>query len=301
MSEKRENATTSSRDSSQTSDGIRQHQAELAVGERFAFGRNWQRFLSLLSDERIAEAERSLGHMLGTESLAGKTFIDIGSGSGLFSLAAMRLGAQQVYSFDYDPNSVACSREIKARYFAQAENWTIEQGSVLDTKYMSDRGQWDIVYSWGVLHHTGNMRNALKNATELVRAGGALFIAIYNDQGPVSEWWRVIKRFYNKGICYRWLIAGLLIPFYFILGGIVLDVLRLRNPTRRYTEYKKQRGMSCVCDWYDWLGGYPFEVAKPEEIVDFCRERGFLLERLKTCGGRLGCNEFVFRKIGGRN
>jgi 2-polyprenyl-6-hydroxyphenyl methylase/3-demethylubiquinone-9 3-methyltransferase len=54
--------------------------------------------------------------------------------------------------------------------------------------------------------------------------------------------------------------------------------------------------MSRVHDWFDWLGGYPFEVARPEEIFAFYQARGFSLERLKTCGGGLGCNEFVLRK-----
>ena len=130
----------------------------------------------------------------------------------------------------------------------------------------------------------------------LVRDNGMLFLAIYNDQGGVSQVWKIIKHGYNKNILTRWLIAGLIIPFFFILGGLVIDLLRLRNPLRRYREYKGHRGMSWAHDWFDWLGGYPFEVARPEEIFDFYRRQGFVLERLKTVGGRLGCNEFVFRK-----
>jgi len=106
------------------------HTLEIQQGQRFEFGKNWQRFLSVLNDERIAEAEKSLRAMLETESLSGKSFLDVGSGSGLFSLAAMRLGAARVHSFDYDPQSVACTRELKRRYFPDAHHWTIEEGSV---------------------------------------------------------------------------------------------------------------------------------------------------------------------------
>lgn len=272
--------------------------AEIRAGDRYEFGKNWQRFLSALNEERIQEAERSLRGMLGVDTLVGKTFLDIGSGSGLFSLAAMRLGAERVHSFDYDPDSVACTRELRRRYFDASPHWVVEQGSALDGNYLGCLGQWDVVYSWGVLHHTGDMWAALRNAAPLVRPRGMLFVAIYNDQGAASKVWKAIKRAYNKNILVRGLIAGTLIPFYFIPGALMVDLARMRNPLRRYSEYKKRRGMSCVYDWFDWLGGYPFEVARPEEIVDFYRRQGFELEQLKTVGNRLGCNEFVFRKAG---
>jgi 2-polyprenyl-6-hydroxyphenyl methylase/3-demethylubiquinone-9 3-methyltransferase len=270
---------------------------EVAAGQRFEFGKNWQRFLTVLDDVRIAEAERSLKEMLGTDTLAGKTFLDVGSGSGLFSLAAMRLGAARVHSFDYDPRSAACTEELKRRYFPASANWTVEQGSALDTAYLAGLGQWDIVYSWGVLHHTGDMWGALDNVAPLVRTGGTLFVSIYNDQGALSRYWRWVKALYNRGGFVRQAITAVFFP-YFTLRGAAVDLLRRRHPAVRYREYRKSRGMSLTHDLFDWLGGYPFEVAKPDQIVDFFRARGFLLARLKTVGNRLGCNEFVLRKQG---
>lgn len=269
---------------------------EVRSGQRFEFGKNWQRFLSVLDDERIAEAERSLREMLGVETLKGQSFLDAGSGSGLFSLAAMRLGANPVHSFDYDPQSVACTQELKRRYFPDATAWTIEQGDVLDTQYLQGLGTWDIVYSWGVLHHTGDMWRALKNVAALVKPGGRLFISIYNDQGGQSRRWRTVKRIYNASTIGRWAVLSTFVP-YFAARGAAVDVLRRKNPIRGFQDYKKSRGMSRVHDWLDWLGGYPFEVAKPEAVFAHYRELGFALERLKTCAGGLGCNEYVLRKL----
>lgn len=124
------------------------HKTEILNGERFEFGANWSRFISVLNDERIARAEKSLCEFLGVVNLTGKRFLDAGSGSGLFSLAARRLGAE-VHSFDYDPQSVACTRELKNRYFPKDEAWVIEDASVLDQDYLSRLGQFDVVYSWG--------------------------------------------------------------------------------------------------------------------------------------------------------
>ncbi|HEY7347996.1 MAG TPA: class I SAM-dependent methyltransferase [Ktedonobacterales bacterium] len=268
---------------------------EVATGERFAFGKNWRQFLRTLNDERITEAEKSLKRRLSVENLQGKTFLDIGSGSGLFSLAARRLGAK-VRSFDYDPVAVECTAELRQRYFPNDPTWTIEQGSVLDAAYLQTLGKSDIVYSWGVLHHTGAMWQALEYVLTLVAPGGFLFISIYNDQGGTSRRWRQMKRTYNR--LPRYLRFLILIPLTIQLRGtrMLRDLLQHGNPFTSWQNYKKNRGMSAWRDLVDWAGGYPFEVAKPEEIFDFYRKRGFILEQLKTCGKGHGCNEYVFRK-----
>lgn len=272
---------------------MKTHAAEVLDSSRFEFGANWARFLKVLNEERIAEAEKSLKHMLGLSDLVGKRFLDVGSGSGLFSLAARRLGAS-VHSFDYDPQSAACTQELKRRYFPEDSQWHVEEGSVLDKAYLTNLGQFDVVYSWGVLHHTGAMWQALENVAPLVSERGWLFIAIYNNQGGPTRRWKILKRLYNK---HKWMRMPLTI--YTLVRQWTLTFLRdtqAGQPLASWQNYKTSRGMSAWHDVVDWIGGYPFEVAKPEEIFDFYHAKGFCLEKLKTCAGGLGCNQFVFTR-----
>ncbi len=259
--------------------------------KHFEFGKNWQNFLQKLNEERILEAEKSLKEMLKVETLDGLSFLDIGCGSGLFSLAAVRLGASQVMSFDFDPQSVACVSELKRRFFPEKDSWRSGQGSALDEVYMNSLGQFDIVYSWGVLHHTGNMWKGLANAIPTVKKKGKLFIAIYNDQDYMSRMWMSVKKLYNRTPSF---LKFVLIPsFLYLWVPILIRDLFTGNPTRSWKNYVQRRGMSPWYDVIDWVGGYPFEVARPEDIFRFYHSRGFQLVEMKTTN-RLGNNEFVF-------
>lgn len=275
-------------------DMVKQAQFE----RRFEFGKNWVQFLRLVSDQRIEAAERSLLSTLELDSLAGMTFLDIGSGSGLFSLAARGLGAK-VHSIDIDEDSVACARDLKRRFLPDDEQWTIEKASVLDRKYLESLGRFDIVYSWGVLHHTGAMWQAIENASQLVAHGGRLYIAIYNDQGGWSTRWKLIKKISN-------MLPRFLQPAFAVVVALpretlhavyMLAALKPGLYVRYWTHYQSIRGMSRWHDILGWIGGWPFEVAKPEQIFEFLKRQGFSLEKMTTVGGSLGCNQFVFVRL----
>lgn len=258
---------------------------------RFAFGRNWQSFLATLDDRHIEEARKRLCESLERTDLHGVRALDIGSGSGLSSLVMDQLGAD-VVAFDYDRDSVACTKELRRRYAARNANWKILQGSALDPAFMAGLGQFDLVYSWGVLHHTGAMWPAIELAATRVAPGGTLLLALYNDQGWRSGLWRRIKHLYCSGVPGKWLVGAVFYPL-FALYAVVTDLRHLKMPGDHARNYRQKRGMSLFHDWRDWLGGYPFEVAKPEDVVRRLTAQGFALQRQTVTRG-LGCNEFVF-------
>lgn len=289
---------------------------------RFGFGANWRQFQTKLDQLRFDAAVASLTRHFGHDGLQGRRFLDIGSGSGLFSAAAYHLGAN-VVSFDYDQDSVACTETLQRQLHADPLRWRVEQGSVLDAAFMSGLGTFDIVYAWGVLHHTGDLWTAVNQACQRVNSHGWLWLALYNDQGAWSVYWARIKRIYQK------LPKGLRSPFVAAIGsgwglyewGLVripaaigatlLRLLTLRNPLvpllslvqdiaagiqRRRTD-RDERGMSAWTDLVDWVGGYPFEVSHPEAIFEVVHQQGFELRHLRTCGGGSGCNEFLFIRM----
>ncbi len=271
------------------------------MAENFFFGKNWETFVQdYLNQERITEAEKSLINFLQIDSLKDKTFLDIGCGSGLFSLAAYHLGASKVISFDLDHFSVKCCQYLREKAGTPA-NWEILVGSILDENFLAKLEKADIVYSWGVLHHTGKMWQAIKNAAKLVADDGLFYIAIYNKAnglaiypdgrfGP-SKFWLIEKKVYFHLPKFLQNFIDYLVMTVLILGYL----FTLKNPINKIRSHKELRGMSWRVDIKDWLGGYPYEYASPDEIFKFIRKNfNFSLENLKTNNGLLN-NEYLFR------
>lgn len=266
---------------------------------RFGFGANWADYVEKnFSDERVEISQRHLLSFLKLDDLKGKTFLDIGCGSGLHSVAAWRAGATQVVSFDYDHNSVATTKKLH-ELSGSPKNWLVMQGSVLDEQFMETLPKSDIVYSWGVLHHTGSMWQAIENAARCLHETSVFYIALYSKDvyvDPPAEYWLKVKREYNLANplkklwmdwCYAW-------------DATIKPALRNRkNPLVGMREYKKLRGMSYWHDIRDWLGGYPMEFAGNKETEVFGRER-LGLELIHVKAGE-GNTEYLFRPMGTHN
>lgn len=261
---------------------------------RFEFGANWANFVDKhFSQERVDISRRHLLDFLGRESLEGLSILDIGCGSGLHSLAAWQAGARRILSFDYDPNSVSTTRALHKLAHAPAA-WDVMQGSVLDANFMAALPQVDLVYSWGVLHHTGDVWNALRQACGRVALGGLLYIALYSADmqiNPPPEYWLDVKRRYVSASPWRrrWMELAYLWRF-----RLNRKPWRLPSLLLQARRYKKSRGMNYMTDVRDWLGGWPMEFCRDADVVRFVTaDGGFKLEKMKTGEAN---TEFLFSR-----
>lgn len=264
---------------------------------RFEFGRNWQSFVRDGIDEgSIASAVASLRRLLVVEDLRGCTFLDLGCGSGLSSLAALTLGAVGVVAFDVDADAVAASIELRRRAGIDSARWRVVQGSILDEDFLATLEPADVVYAWGSLHHSGSLWQAIDNAVRLLRPSAALAISIYNEVASVvggsAQWWR-IKRFYNRAPP----TVRLLMEYAYLAQRAARDLGVGRNPLLRARE--RARGMSYRHDVRDWLGGFPYEYASAGAVFNHIHTKhGLELVYLNTGDGHV-CNELTFRRRSG--
>ena len=265
----------------------------------FDFGKNWASYARLVTDAHIQGAVDSLRRLAGGD-LQGRRVLDIGCGSGLHALAALRLGAREVLAVDLDADSVATAREL-LRIHAPGQRWLVRQASVFELQ-PDDSHRFDVVYSWGVLHHTGDMYRALRTAAALVAPGGQFIFALYRRTWLCWAW-KIEKRWY----------AGASRAAQARTQTAFVRLYRVRrfiaSPRGSFSafldEYRQRRGMDFRHDVHDWLGGWPYESISPAQTERLMRGLG--LQRVRDFTRRgvapglfgSGCDEYVYARGGG--
>ncbi|MFT5128686.1 MAG: SAM-dependent methyltransferase [Rhodothermales bacterium] len=253
---------------------------------RFAFGKNWQSYSQrAITPERIEQARRGFAELLGDIKLSGKRFIDIGFGQGLSVTIAAEMGADAL-GIDIDDDNVAA---VKATQQAMncAKPPETRVASILDQDFVeAHEGAFDIVHSWGVLHHTGNMKQAMKNACSLVNPGGYFICAIYNRHWSSGPW-----------VAIKWLYCALPSFLQRLMILLVYPVIYVAKwIVTRENPKNKERGMDFMHDVVDWVGGYPYEYANVAEMQKMVGDLGLTCLRTVDAEVPTGCNEFVFQK-----
>ena len=271
------------------------------VESHFAFGENWSSYANTITNDEIEAAKKNLVRLLGADSLSGHRFLDVGCGSGIHSLAALQLGADEVVAVDLDPRSVETTEHLLRRFASQGANYRVSRQSVFDLD-PAEMGTFDVAYSWGILHHTGDMYAALERTSELTAPHGLFAFALYRKTW-LCPFWKWEKQWYAGASTASQARARALYVGLFKMG--------LRATGRNYAEYlrsyKSNRGMDFHHDVHDWLDGFPYESITEREVACFMTPRGFVLEkqcvigRLKVLGREVGmfgsgCDEYVYRR-----
>jgi len=257
----------------------------------FSFGKNWASFMRAnFSEERVNISIQHLLNFLELNNLSEKYFLDIGCGSGLHSLAALRANAKRIVSLDVDPYSVETTKKVREMYGSPSQ-WEVFHGSILDMDFVSQLAPSDIVYSWGVLHHTGDLWQAMRNAASLLKNGGLFYIAIY-EKTEKSDYWIKVKKRYNRSSS----IVKRLMELEYVWNTFfrTISPRGIRDSIEYIKNYKKSRGMEFWTDVKDWLGGWPYEPATLEEVCSFC-EKELGLEKVKVKTGEANI-EYLFKR-----
>ena len=255
----------------------------------FSFGENWEDYLNHVSELQIEEAKSDILEWLTKEEIESKKVLDIGSGSGIHSLAFQKLGASEICSIDYDIASVRATNSIKEKY-GNKEKWTVEHASILDKEFVNkEKNKYDIIYSWGVLHHTGNMDLAIENTIKLAKNDSSIWVSIYQDGPRYSKDLR-LKRFYNKQSKF---VKKIIVRYY--ISRIMFGRLRrFQNPFK--WNVQRHRGMNLKNDLLDWLGGLPYEVASSKYLVQKFINYDFYLVGIDS-RQEGACSIYKFRRI----
>lgn len=269
------------------------------MSQTFSFGKNFSDYLKSVDlDKALGEARKSLSSFLQTDNLKGLSFLDLGAGSGLYSKAALDLGAKSVVSIDSDKAALECCRKLKGS--AYGARWEILEGDILDSTFMNSLPKFDIVYAWGVVHHTNRMWRALANAGQRVKSKGKIYLGVYNHADAFgfypdgrfgnSRFWRSFKSFYSN--CSPW--GQKIINNMSILGISGIYLTQGAKPLRRLRSVE-DRGMTWQVSMLDWLGGYPYNYARPNDVFRFMVRRDFALQNIKLNNGLL-TNHYLFKK-----
>lgn len=269
------------------------------VDTHFDFGRNWADYAQHINERKVALADEGFYKLVPPEYLKGRSVLDIGCGSGLHALSALRGGASHVTGIDIDPLSVQTAQKVIEQSWKEPNYNFVAHNILSDAPNPALRETYDIVYSWGVLHHTGDLWAAVEKAAERVAPGGLFVIALYK-KSPLCDVWRKEKKFYTSLPTWGRRVLDYIYAGAYLLGKLIQG----ENPAEYLRDYERERGMDFMTDVRDWLGGYPYQSATADEVRAQVEAKGFQTEvfyntappRLRGLFG-CGCAEYVFSKI----
>lgn len=264
--------------------------------KHFAFGKNWDSYSQQIDSSHIESATSKLVDLIQLGNLDGMSVLDIGSGSGIHSLSLMMLGCEDLVAIDFDLDSVETTKRVLSLGTFQGK-YQVFQADILKTIPEIEGVTFDLVYSWGVLHHTGQMMKAIENALKFVKPASLIALALYRKT-PFCFLWNIEKAIYSKSPKNLQFALRKIYEFIFSLG---LRIKRGQSLESYKRDYFQKRGMEFSHDVHDWLGGYPYESIKSQFLIEFMDKNGFKVVNSHIVKNQIGilgsgCDEFLFQR-----
>jgi len=266
--------------------------------KHFAFGENWDLYSRQIDSRHIENSKKDFIGLTHLDCLEGMKVLDIGSGSGIHSLSMMLLGCKNLVSLDYDFDSVSTTKRVLSGKIFKGD-YQVIQADILKHIPELDGHTFDLVYSWGVLHHTGDMMKGIDESVRYVKPGGLIALALYRKT-LFCSFWKIEKFIYSKS---PKLLQRVVQKSYELVFALHTYLKTGQTFGSYKHDYLQKRGMEFSRDVHDWLGGYPYESIDPKYLIQYMQLMGFSLVNSNIAKKQIGilgsgCDEFLFKNDG---
>ena len=215
------------------------------------------------------------------EGVKGKKVLDAGSGSGMVSIAFAVMGAS-VTGVDITSKCIENGRK-RAKAFGVECRFVQSDLTMLDL-----HEDFDIIYSWGVLHHTADAKASFFRLVEHLRPGGEIIIAVYL-RTAFSSFWNFSRVFYQSS-------PGFAKTAFRRSASVLLNGYDAVRKALMKKERYMLRGTSNEELVNDWFGVPHRTFHTYTEVYEWFREKGLDYRLVNPATGRFkSTSNFVVR------
>lgn len=216
------------------------------------------------------------------EGVKGKRVLDGGSGSGMVSVAFALMGAD-VTGVDITPKCVENG-------YKRAEHYGVKCKFINESLVTLDLSNehFDIIYSWGVLHHTEDARQSFFSLARHLREGGEIIVAVYLKT-KISWFWNFARIFYqNAPTVFKTIFLN--------IGSVFLNIVDLFRKIIFNKERYMMRGTNNKEILNDWFGVPHRTFHSYNEVFKWFDENGLDCKLINPATGRFkSTSNFVVR------
>ncbi|MFQ6107920.1 MAG: class I SAM-dependent methyltransferase [Candidatus Aminicenantales bacterium] len=214
------------------------------------------------------------------EEVLNKSVLDAGCGTGVFSIIFARMGALSVVGIDISKRSLERAQRQADQLGLQ--NATFQKVNMLRLPFTD--ACFDIVWSWGSVHHTADPFGCLAELIRVLKPGGSLLVAVYRRTGLTF-----LHETLRKGLIR--LPSKYWIPFSRFLSLVAAPGISLFK--KRDKSRKGEKLEQLLFDWFFVPIRHSY---LPEEIKSFLVKRGLVIKKYLPFSGRFNStSNFIFK------